>query len=212
MSGAHGMFNVHHPTIAKPGKRLMHAIPLGFVRRKVAGGGRRSMSQSLNLTSMIDFLMVVVIFLLSTFSASGEQSVPKEVKLPNARNVQDLLLAPMVGVAGKDIYVDSKPAGTVIEALDAMEQGKTAFPTKLTDLETKLKYMKETWKSTHPADAPFPGMVILQLDEKLPAFVAKSVFYTCALSGYANISFLVNKSGKGGGGGAEGGEGGHEGK
>ena len=207
MSGSAQIFGVHHGTIIKPGRRLMAHVPLNFVRKKVAGGGRRSMEQSLNLTSMIDFLMVVVIFLLSTFSASGEQSVPKEVKLPNARNVQELLAAPMVGVSGKDVYVDNKPAGTVVEALDAMEQGKTAFPTKLTDLETKLKYMKETWKSTHPSDAPFPGMVVLQLDEKLPAFVVKSVFYTAALSGYNNISFLVNKKGKGGG--AEGGGGEH---
>ena len=108
-----------------------------------------------------------------------------------------MLLAPMIAVAGKDVYVDSKPAGSVVEALDAMEQGKTAVPTKLTDLETKLKYMKETWKSTHPSDAPFPGMVILQLDEKLPAFVVKSVFYTAALSGYNNISFMVNKKSSG---------------
>lgn len=208
MSGpSNKLFDVHHATIVKPGRRLMQHIPLGFVRRKVQGGGRRSMEQSLNLTSMIDFLMVVVIFLLSTFSSSGEQSVPKEVKLPNARNVQELLAAPMVGVAGKDVYVDNKPAGTIVEALDAMEQGKTAQPTKLTDLETKLKFMKETWKSTHPSDAPFPGMVVLQLDEKLPAFVVKSVFYTAALSGYNNISFLVNKKAKAGAG-----EGGGEGK
>lgn len=187
------LFDVHHPQIAKPGKRLMQHIPLMFVRKKVSGAGRRATDAPLNLTSMIDFLMVVVIFLLSTFSASGEQGVPKEVKLPSARNTQAMLLAPMIAVAGKDVYVDSKPAGSVVEALDAMEQGKTATPTKLTDLETKLKYMKETWKSTHPSDAPFPGMVILQLDEKLPAFVVKSVFYTAALSGYGNISFMVNK-------------------
>ena len=204
MSGK-GLFDVHHGTIVKPGRRLMAHVPIGFVRRKVGGGGRRGVSTSLNLTSMIDFLMVVVIFLLSTFSVSGEAAVPKEVKLPSARNVQEMLFAPLVGVAGKDVYVDSKPAGTIIEAIDAMERGATAFPVKLGDLETKLKFMKETWKSTHPADAPFPGMVVLQLDENLPAFVVKSVFYTCALSGYANISFLVNKKGKPGAAGAEGG-------
>ncbi len=195
MSGK-GLFEVHHGTISKPGKRLMQGVKVGFVRRKVSGHGRRGVGQSLNLTSMIDFLMVVVIFLLSTFSAASEASVPKEVKLPNARNVQEMLAAPLVGVAGKDVYVDSKPAGSIVEALDAMERGATAFPVKLGDLETKLKFMKETWKSTHPADAPFPGMVVLQLDENLPAFVVKSVFYTCALSGYNNISFLVNKKGK----------------
>ena len=198
MSGGGKLFDVHHATITKPGRRLMAHIPLGFVRRKVAGQGRRGGFPSLNLTSMIDFLLTVVIFLLSTFSAQSESSVPKEVKLPNARNVQELLAAPMVAVSGKDVYVDAKPAGSIVEALDAMEAGKTAQPAKLPDLETKLKFMKETWKSTHPTDAPFPGMVVLQLDEKVPAFVVKSVFFTCAMSGYTNISFLVNKRGKAG--------------
>lgn len=203
MSGSSKLFDVHHGTISKPGKRLMHHIPLAFVRRKIGGAGRRSMGGSLNLTSMIDFLLTVVIFLLSTFSVSGEAGVPDKVKLPNAKNVQEMLAAPMVAVSGDDIYVDSKPAGTILEAKDAMAQGKTQAPAKLQDLETKLKYMKDTWMSTHPAGTPFPGMVILQLDENLQAFVVKSVFYTCALSGYNNISFMVNKKGKVGG--AEGG-------
>jgi biopolymer transport protein ExbD len=206
MSGGGKIFDVHHGSISKPGKRLMHHIPLAFVRRKVAGGGRRGMGGALSLTSMIDFLLVTVIFLLSTFSASGEQSVPDKVKLPNAKNVQELLAAPMVAVSGDDIYVDSKPAGTILEAKDAMAQGKTQAPAKLQDLETKLKYMKDTWMSTHPAGTPFPGMVVLQLDENLQAFVVKSVFYTCALSGFNNISFMVNKKAVKSGGGEGGGE------
>ena len=113
----------------------------------------------------------------------------------------------MVGVAGKDVYVDNKPAGTIVEALDAMEQGRTAQPVKLADLETKLKFMKETWKSLHPDGQMFPGMVVLQLDEGLPAYAVKSVFFTCAMSGYNNISFLVNKKGKAGPAGEGGGEG-----
>src|SRR5687767_12869463 len=134
MSGNAAIFHPHHPTIAKPGRRLMHAVPLLFVKKKVAGGGRRATSTALNLTSMIDFLMVVVIFLLSTFSTQSEANVPKEVKLPSAKNVQNMMVAPLVGVAGKEVYVDSKPAGSVAEAYDAMQQGKTGFPVKLGDL------------------------------------------------------------------------------
>lgn len=204
MSGDSSLFHVHHPTIRKPGKRLVREVPLIFIKRKLTHSSRGG-NTSLSLTSMIDFLLVVVIFLLSTFSTESEASIPKEVKLPNARNVQAMLAAPLVGVAGKDIYVDSKPAGNVNEAFEAMEQGRTAAPVRLTDLETKLKFMKETWKSIN-VDRPFPGTVVLQLDENLPAFVVKSVFYTCALSGYANISFLVNRQGKTSGGEAPHGE------
>jgi len=156
----------------------------------------------INVTPLVDVMLVLlIIFMLMTLVMGRGH----DVKLPNAKNVQEMLAAPMVAVAGDDIYVDSKPAGTVLEAKDAKSQGKTSQPAKLADLETKLKYMKETWMSTHPAGTPFPGMVILQLDENLEAFIVKSVFYTCALSGYNNISFMVNKKGKTSG--SEGGEG-----
>ena len=38
-----GYFQVHHATITKPGRRLMHAVPIRFVKNKVMGGGRRSL-------------------------------------------------------------------------------------------------------------------------------------------------------------------------
>lgn len=52
--------------IARPSRRLFRDIPLPFVARKLAGGGQRPVTASLSLTSMIDFLVVVVVFLLST--------------------------------------------------------------------------------------------------------------------------------------------------
>jgi biopolymer transport protein ExbD len=49
----------------------MTKIPLRFVWNKVSGHGRRSGAAGLNLVSFIDFLVVTVIFLLMSFSASG---------------------------------------------------------------------------------------------------------------------------------------------
>jgi len=61
--------------IQAPTRRLMHHVGLEFVAKKVSGGGKRATSASLSLTSMIDFLVVTVVFLLMTFSASGETPV-----------------------------------------------------------------------------------------------------------------------------------------
>src|SRR6476660_2004055 len=94
-----------------PGRRLMHAVPLAFVQKKVAGFGHRSTNASLSLTSMIDFLVVTVVFLLMTFSASGETPIAKGVNLPKAENTMDMIDAPMVAVAGSQILVDGSPAG-----------------------------------------------------------------------------------------------------
>lgn len=98
--------NPHAHVIHTPGPRLMHAIALKFVWNKVSGHGGRSPNANLNLVSFIDFLVVTVIFLLSSFSASGEISVDKNVKLPKAENVDDVIDAPMVAVSGSQILVD----------------------------------------------------------------------------------------------------------
>lgn len=97
--------------IHEPGRRLMHAVPLKFVQKKVTGHGARATSASLSLTSMIDFLVVTVVFLLISFNASGETPTAKNVKLPDAENTLDMIDAPMVAIAGSAILVDGNPAG-----------------------------------------------------------------------------------------------------
>src|SRR5437879_4676581 len=97
--------------IHQPGRRLMHAVPLKFVQTKIEGGGKRQIAANLSLTSMIDFLLVTVIFLLMTFSASGELPISQGVTLPKAENTLDMIDAPAVAVNGSQILVDGTPAG-----------------------------------------------------------------------------------------------------
>src|SRR5258707_11807507 len=98
-------------TIAKPSRRLMHHVPLKFVRKRVTGGSHRDINASLSLTSMIDFLVVTVVFLLMTFSASGETPAAKGVRLPDAENTLDMIDAPMVAINGSLLLVDGTPSG-----------------------------------------------------------------------------------------------------
>src|ERR1017187_243233 len=96
--------------ISEPRRRLMRQVGLEFVRKKVEGGGHRSTNASLSLTSMIDFLVVTVVFLLMTFSASGETPVAKGLNMPKAENTLDMMDAPIVVVVGSQILVDGGPA------------------------------------------------------------------------------------------------------
>ncbi|HRG95585.1 MAG TPA: biopolymer transporter ExbD [Polyangiaceae bacterium] len=172
-------------TIAQPGRRLMHFIPLKFVQHKVTGGGKRSIAAALSLTSMIDFLVVTVVFLLMTFSASGETTVAKGVTLPKAENTLDMIDAPLVAIAGSQILVDGNLAGNT----RAIEDSKRLQ--RIDELFNVLKGKRELWKQLHP-NKEFPGVVVLQIDQEVPAIVVKSVFQTAAFSGYPNVSFMVN--------------------
>ena len=183
--------------IHEPGRRLMKAIPLKFVAKKVAGHGNRSTNASLSLTSMIDFLVVTVVFLLITFSASGETPTAKGVKLPEAENTLDMIDAPMVAISGSIILVDGNPAGNT----RAIEDSKRLQ--RIDELFNILKSKREVWKQLHPGK-DFPGVVVLQIDQDVKAVVVKSVFQTAAFAGYPNVSFMVDDIPKAGGGGGHG--------
>ena len=174
--------------IHEPGRRLMHNIPLKFVQDKVAGKGHRATSAGLNLTSMIDFLVTIVVFLLASFSASGEIPIDKNVKLPKAENTIDMIDAPMVAVNGSQILVDGTAAGSTraIEEAGRMQ--------RIDELFNILKSKRELWKATQGgSNKSFPGVCVLQVDQAVPALVVKSVFQTAAFAGYPNVSFMVGQ-------------------
>lgn len=169
--------------IRPPGKRLLLHVPLSFVWKRVSGHGRRGPSAGLNLVSFIDFLIVTVIFLLMSFSASGECPA-REVDLPRAANVEAMVDAPMVAVHHGQILVDGVAAGST---RSVEERGHIE---KLPELFGLLRSKRELYRQLQP-DRAFPGVCVLALDEGTPAVVVKSVFQTAAFAGYPNVSFLV---------------------
>ena len=172
--------------IGVPGRRLLHHVALEVVRKKVTGGGRRSVNQELPLIPFIDFLLCIVLFLLASFSATGELPVDKNVKLPSAQNTLDMVEAPMVAITGTQILVDGIPAGSTraIEEANRLQ--------RVDELFNVLKSKRELWKQINPGK-PFPGVAILQVDKRVTALVVKSVFQTAAFAGYPNISFMTQR-------------------
>jgi biopolymer transport protein ExbD len=177
--------------IQGPNRRLMRFVGLDFVAKKVTGGGHRSTNASLSLTSMIDFLVVTVVFLLMTFSASGETPVARGLNLPKAENTLDMVDAPVVAVVGSQILVDGAAAGNSrsVEESDRLQ--------RIDELFNILKAKRELWKQTHP-NKDFPGVVMLEIDQNVKAVVVKSVFQTAAFAGFPNVSFMVNNLPKSG--------------
>ena len=177
-----------HQPISVPGRRLMHHIPLSFVQKRVAGGGGKAVNHEIPLIPFIDFLLCIVLFLLASFSASGELPVDKSITLPSAENVEDMKEAPLVAITGTQILVDGTAAGSTRAIEDANRLQKVE---ELFDI---LKAKRELWTQVNPGK-PFPGIAILQVDVKVPALIVKSVFQTAAMAGYPNVSFMVQRRG-----------------
>lgn len=175
--------------IHKPDRVLLHHIPLKFVRSKVAGGGRKSVDTAIPLVPFIDFLITLVVFLLSSFSASGELlSQRPNLVMPNAQNASELEVSPIIAIDARVITLDGR------RIADTATLGSTAGLERIEQLVTDLQTLERNWAYLHPRD-PFPGEVIVQADREIDIRVIKKVMFSVAQAGYSNIAFAVNHAG-----------------
>ena len=180
-----------HRLLRKPGPRLKRYAPLSFVAH--GAGGRKSGYAELNLTSMVDMLTILVVFLLQTFSASGELlTVQKNITLPEAQNWKDLEQAPIIAVSKESVTLDGRRVADA-EQLNA----ENTSDWKITDLHDQLVTLKNNFKLLHPSEQ-FTGTVIVQADRNVDFKVIKKVMYSCGLAGYQNVNFAVQQKAKGG--------------
>ncbi len=181
-----------HGLIEQPGPRLRKFAPLKFVRG--SSHGKKNTYAELNLTSMVDMLTILVVFLLQTFSASGELlTVQKNIVLPEASNFNELAQAPIVAVSRDSVTLDGRP----VASKDELDRDTTDW--KLTDLHDQLVTLKNNYRLLHPSD-PFDGTIIVQADRNVDFKTVKKVMYSCAVAGYQNVNFAVQQKAKGGGG------------
>src|SRR5262245_32706570 len=97
----------HDTPIHQPGKRLMHGVPLRFVQKKVGGIGKKSVNADLNLTSMIDYLVITVVFLLANFGTAQEMASQQGLEVPTVPHADQLRSAPVVSISSQAILLDS---------------------------------------------------------------------------------------------------------
>lgn len=174
-----------------PGPHLGHEVSLELARARMMGKHKKSLYAAMNLVAYIDMMTTIVIFLLMTFSASGEiLFVSKSIVLPGAINWKDLDRAPVIGVASDVVTLDGKPVADANELLKA-----DTVDWKITDLHDQLVTFKNNYKLVHPNEE-FKGLCIVQSDKKVPFKVIKKVMYSAAIAGYLNVMFAVKPNAK----------------
>jgi biopolymer transport protein ExbD len=173
--------------IKRPEPELLRNIPLKFVRDRVSGHGRKEVDHQIPLIPFIDFLIVLVIFLLMSFSASGELIAQQPtITMPDANNTQQIEISPIIAVDERVITLD----GTRVA--DTQTQGQSAQVDRIEPLISGLEAEKRKWETIHPSE-PFAGQVIVQADRNIDFRVVKKVMFSAASAGYGNVSFAVNQ-------------------
>lgn len=154
-------------------------------RRKIAPP-----TSTLVLTSLMDMMTILLIFLLTNYSAEGDiLSVDPKLKLPVSISRENPKLRLIIQISSNDIMVDGVKVAEVKDALVSHDLLIKPVADAL-DMNTKRT---EFIGSINPS-IKFAGDVMIQGDRRIPFTLLKKVMYTCGQAGYGNISLAVMHS------------------
>jgi biopolymer transport protein ExbD len=178
--------------IKVPGKRFGKRLARSRVFGEHGSHGKKSTYADLLITPLVDMFVIIVLFLMANFSASGEVlMMTRDIQLPEASNVQEVQAVPVVLVSKEQVIVD----GTVIGRVEDLSHEEYL---NIPQLEEKLRDMKKKYEDLHAAAKDtegFKGDVNIQADRDCQFKIIKRVMFSCASAGYANINFAVMNAG-----------------
>ena len=157
-------------------------------RGKKSGG-----TIDVDITSLLDILTILLVFLLQSYNSSGVViNVPKEIEIPKSSSETLNTFGVNVQVSKSQIWVDDKEVVNT-ESIDQGqlfdEGGRRIIP-----LFNQLVKIKETIKQSEklsPDAKKFSGVANLVIDKSLKYNYLKRVMYTCAAAGFKEFKFVV---------------------
>jgi biopolymer transport protein ExbD len=174
--------------IETPGKRPCPLLKDSKVFGK-GHGGKKSGYADLLITPLVDTFVIIVIFLLMNFSATGEiLFMSKDIVLPMAANTQEILRAPVVQVSQEAIMLE----GELVARVDDLARDEYW---NIPQLEEKLRDLKKRYEFIHQGDTSgqFKGDINIQAHKDVQFKAIKRVMYSCNQAGYFNINFAVQQ-------------------
>jgi biopolymer transport protein ExbD len=167
------------------GKRLQHSKVFGH------GGahGKKSGYADLLITPLVDMFVIIVLFLIANFSATGEVlMMTKDIELPEAANVKEVEMHPVVMVSNEQVSV----SGTIVGRVEDFSKDEYL---NIPALEEKLRDMKKQYEDLHAMakddGGGFKGDINIQAHKEVEYAIIKRVMFSCATAGYQNINFAV---------------------
>lgn len=172
--------------IVVPGKRYGPRLQKSKIFGKGAHG-RKNTNADLLITPLVDMFVIIVLFLIANFSATGEVLfMSKDIQLPTAANGQPIELKPVVQVSQTAVLVQGEAVAQVADF------GKDEY-WNIPALEEKLRDEKKRLDVLHQGDTEggFKGEVNIQADKDVPFSVIKRVMYSANQAGYFSLNFAT---------------------
>ena len=176
--------------IVTPGKRVCPRLQKSKVFGKGAHGHKSTVADLL-ITPLVDMFVIIVIFLLQNFSASGEiLFMSKDITLPEAMNGRDIDRSPVIQISNDAVILEGEQIALVADL------GRDEY-WNIPALEEKLRDLKKRYEVIHQSDPSggFKGDINIQAHKEVQFKTIKRVMYSCNQAGYLNINFAVMAAG-----------------
>ncbi len=148
----------------------------------------------IQITSMVDMFVILLVFLLKSYSTSPVTINPSaDLTLPASSSTKDPVDALKLVVSKNGIYVDDKKIVNINQgALDSkdVDATDTNFIRALYDaLDAQATKSKDIAKQNETVE--FDGKVVMQADRDLSYNLLRKVMYTSMMAGYADVKIAV---------------------
>lgn len=173
--------------IKKPGKRPF--APWLKNNKNLKKGHKKSSVADLLLTPLIDMFVILVVFLIMNFSATGELvQLSKDIRLPKAETVSELDRAPIIQISSNTVAIEGVKVGESDEILKDPDL-------RIPGLTDKLQEMRKVDEMMHPGQ-PFRGEIIINCDRDIDFKLVRKVMFACSDAGYTKFNYAVLKAAK----------------
>lgn len=147
----------------------------------------------IDITSLLDILTILMVFLLQSYNSSGVViNVPKEIEIPRSNSETLNNFGVNIQVSKSQIWIDDKEIMNVnnLPADQIYDEGGA----RIIALYNELVKIKETIKQSEklsPKAKPFSGVANLVVDKTIKYEYLKRVMHTCAQAGFKEFKFVV---------------------
>lgn len=165
---------------------------MGSRRLKAHGRRRLKTAFEIDITSLLDILTILLVFLIQSYNASGVIiNVPEGITLPRSNTESINTFGVNIQVSASKIWVDDKE---VLNTEALPDKIYDAGGRRIISLYNELVRVKETIKRSEkssPEANKFTGIANLVVDKTLKYSYVKRIMYTCADAGFKEFKFVV---------------------
>ncbi len=148
----------------------------------------------LNVVNLIDMFIIIIIFLLKSYSASTEANVTISPKLtlPISSTDKEIKDFVNVSITKDEIIVDKKVVARIIDGqIEGVPPQKLLIPSLYDELEKRKERILKI--QAYNPDVEFKGEINLIGHKEIPFSIIKKVMFTAGQAGFSEFKFVTQK-------------------